>query len=71
MTQEPKRRTPASLAATAFNNLQKLEASERAEIANAPQTISIKYAAKRAKILDNLDAETKRLVVGMLGAAEA
>jgi hypothetical protein len=68
-TTEPKTRSAASLAATAFNRTLAIDVEERAELQQSPATIKAKHEARRKKVADGLPADARALLVGMLNAA--
>lgn len=73
-TSTTKQVSPAILAARAFNRIEALIDARNAELANAPESISARYAARIETAKEALDPEVRDLLDGMLekaGHAEA
>lgn len=67
-TPEPakKVRSPAILAANAFNRIATIDDDEAAELKQSPEAIRRKHAERRAKVTAALNGEAKIILDGML-----
>lgn len=66
-TNEPKKHksSAAVRAGQLFDKLQRLDAEEAAEIAEAPESIRERYSERRAKLFDAADPEVQELCAAM------
>lgn len=69
-TPEPakKVRSPAILAANAFNRIAAIDDDEAAELKQSPEAIRRKHAERRAKVFDALNDEARLILGGMIEA---
>lgn len=63
-----KTRSPAIVAATAYNRILAIELEEAAELKQSPEAIKTKHAERRAKAKAALSGEARVILDGMLAA---
>lgn len=63
----PKKTTPAVRAAQLYNRLLQLRQERDDEIANAPQSIALRYQKREAKMMARYSSEERELAERMMG----